>query len=55
MTYFNIWVMYWKEVFIHRAENKMQEIEKIIAEFQKRLKSYTEKYPFDISETENSD
>lgn len=55
VTYFNIWLMYWKEVFIHRAENKLQEIEKIVIEFQKRLKSYTEKYPFDIPETENSD
>lgn len=55
VTYFNIWLLYWQEVFIHRAGNKLQDIEKIIVEFQKKLKSYTERYPFDISETEDND
>jgi hypothetical protein len=54
-TYFEIFLIYWQEVFIHRAENKLHGIEKIIAEFQNRLKSYTEKYPFDISDTKNGD
>jgi hypothetical protein len=47
-TYFNIWLLYWREVFIHIADNKLNEIEKKIVEFQKNLKNYSEKYPFEI-------
>lgn len=53
VTYFNIFLIYWQEVFIHKAENKVHEIEHKIKEFQKRLRIYTEKYPFDKSETAN--
>ena len=55
LTYFRIWLLYWREVFIRRAENKLHEIEKIIVEYQKRLRTYTDKYPFDISEAENNE
>jgi hypothetical protein len=49
VTFFNIFLIYWQEVFISRAESKLHQIEGNISEFQKRLKSYTERFPFDIS------
>ena len=55
VTYFNIWLLYWREVFINIADNKRNEIEKKIVEFQNNLKSYTEKYPFEISSADNND
>lgn len=45
VTFFNIFLIFWQEVFIHRAENQLHQIESNISEFQKRLKIYTEKYP----------
>jgi len=47
VTFFNIFLIYWQEVFRQRAEEKLPEIENCIVEFQKRLKNYTERYPFD--------
>jgi hypothetical protein len=55
VTYFNIWLLYWSELFIHRADDKLNEIKNKIVEFQKNLKSYTEKYPFEISAVDDSD
>jgi ABC-type antimicrobial peptide transport system permease subunit len=55
VTYFNIWLLYWREVFIHIADNKLNEIEKNIVEFQNNLKNYTERYPFKISVADNND
>lgn len=55
VAYFNIWLLYWREIFIHIADNKISEIENKIFEFQKNLKSYTEKYPFEISAVNGSD
>lgn len=49
-TFFEIFLLYWQEVFSHRAENKVHEIENKISEFRKRLNGYTEKYPFDKSD-----
>ncbi len=54
VTFFNMYLIYWQEVFIHRAENKLRQIESNISEFQKRLKIYTDKYPFDASVIDNS-
>ena len=54
VTFFNIFLIFWQEVFIHRAENKLHQIESNISEFQKRLKIYTEKYPFDASGLDNN-
>jgi hypothetical protein len=55
VTYFNIWLLYWREVFIHIADNKLNEIENKIVEFQKNLKSYTEKHPFEIPAVDGND
>ncbi|MBW2544065.1 MAG: hypothetical protein JRD43_01065 [Deltaproteobacteria bacterium] len=55
VTYFNIWLLYWREVFIHIADNKLSEIENRIVEFQKNLKSYTEKHPFEIPAVDGND
>lgn len=48
VTYFNIWLLYWQEVFIHRADKELKNIEKLILLFQQELKTYTVKYPFDV-------
>jgi len=55
VTYFNIWLLYWREVFIHLAGDKANEIENKIMEFQNNLKSYTEKYPFEIQAMDGSE
>jgi hypothetical protein len=55
VTFFNIFLIFWQEVFRHRAEDKLNQIESNILEYKKRLKSYTDKYPFDKIETERSD
>lgn len=50
VTFFNIFLLYWQEVFMQRAELQLPAIEGKIREFQKSLKTYTEKYPFETSE-----
>ncbi len=50
VAFFNIFLIYWREVFMQRAELKLPAIEGKITEFQKRLKTYTEKHPFETSE-----
>ncbi len=54
VTFFNIFLIFWQEIFIHRAENKLSQIERNISEFQKRLKIYTEKYPVDTAESDSN-
>jgi len=55
VTYFNIWLLYWREVFVHIAGDKVNDIESKIIEFQNNLKGYTEKYPFEIQAMDDSE
>ena len=47
VTFFRIFLIYWNEVFIHKAKDKRHIIEGKISEFQKRLKIYTKKHSID--------
>lgn len=49
VTFFNIFLLFWQEVFKQRADEKLPQIESNIVEFQGRLKNYAERYPFNES------
>lgn len=48
-SFYKIFIIYWNEIFKSKAERKVKSIENNIIEYEKRIRAYVEKYPFNDS------